>query len=77
MSKYYIVDLDDWKVLYIDGKKVMEGHSFYDEDLLRACGVDIEVEFVENDTPISEYAERFGTLPDTLEKLDKVGKNEN
>jgi len=77
MSKYYIVDLDDWKVLYIDGEKTLEGHNFDDEELLKACGVDIEVEFVEYDMPISKYAHLTGTLPNTLEELDKVGRNEN
>ena len=39
----------DWEALYIDGKKVDEGHSLQVVDVLVACGLTVETKEVECD----------------------------
>lgn len=72
MSKFYIIDVDDWVCLYKDGQKIMEGHSFRYDELLEKVGVDVEVEYVDYDTPLMNYCEQSGNPPDSLEKVREI-----
>jgi hypothetical protein len=53
--KVNIVSVDDWEVLYIDGKKVDEGHSLRVEDVLKHIGIEFKSEFLEPDEEEGEW----------------------
>ena len=72
MKKIHLFEMEDWVVLYLDGKKKFEGHSLDAREVLDLLGVDCVCEYVETDTPIDDYAVRTGTLPDTIEEVDKI-----
>lgn len=59
MSRVTIVSVEDWEALYIDGKKVDEGHSLRLSDVLKALGIyaefrDLEAD-LEPDAPDGEF----------------------
>jgi hypothetical protein len=45
--KVNIVSVDDWEVLYIDGKKMDEGHSLRVEDVLGHLGIEFKSEYLQ------------------------------
>lgn len=68
--KVTIVDSDDWKALYIDGKLVTQDHRIENKDILKALGVDFEI--VE---PDSEWFEDKSHFPETLDEVEYKGKS--
>jgi hypothetical protein len=47
--KVNIVSVDDWEALYIDDKKVDEGHSLRLEDVLKHLGIEFKSQYLEPD----------------------------
>ena len=72
MSKIHLFELEDWAVLYLDGVKKFEGHGLSAGEVLSLLDIDHEYEYIETDTPLDDYAMRVGTLPETLEEVDKI-----
>lgn len=70
-----IVNADDWKGLYIDGKLVFQNHSIRISDLvecLEEAGIKLGFELTEGELTEDGY-ERIqdeGCLPDDLEEVD-------
>jgi hypothetical protein len=63
-SKIAIVDGDDWKGLYIDGKLVTENHQLSIYDILDAIGVKYKYVPVDED-----WLYERGRLPDKLSEV--------
>lgn len=72
MSKVVIVDADDWKALYVDGKLVTQDHRIENRDILRALG--IELETVEPDPEWFEFS-AGSHFPKTLDEVEYIGKS--
>ena len=60
-----LVHADDWVGLYVDRKLKMQGHSFRDIDLLKACGIEAKQRWVDD-----EWICDLGQLPDSLSEVE-------
>jgi len=58
-----IVEVDDWQVLYVDGKKVAEGHRLRHDEIMSAVGIKIKRRWYED--------EDLCDFPDSLDDLTK------
>ena len=72
MARFTYVDFDDWVALYKDGEKVSEGHSLNIRDLFIELDADVEVIYVEYDTPLGEYIESNGRPPETVLEVQEL-----
>lgn len=66
MSKYLVVDFDDWVALYKDGEKIMENHSLSLQDVLEEINTSCEYVLVDYETPLGEYIQSNGRPPETV-----------
>ena len=72
MSRFMYVDFDDWVALYKDGEKVAEGHSLQISDLFIELDADVEVIFVDYETPLGDYIESNGRPPETVLEVQEL-----
>jgi hypothetical protein len=63
VNEVTVVQCDDWIALFVDGKKVIEGHSLNETDIFRAIGVEMRCIWLED-----EWVEEHG-FPETLDNL--------
>ena len=56
MQDVVIAQTDDWSVLYINGKKSIEGHSLSESDIFQALGISVRTIWIED-----EWVEKNGT----------------
>ena len=72
MARFTYVDFDDWGALYKDGEKVVEGHSLSPRDLFIELEADVEVIYVEYETPLGDYIESNGRPPETVLEVQEL-----
>ena len=65
MSKYRLIQCDDWAGLYKDGVLLQEGHSIPTRDLCEELG--ISYTFDEGD--VDDYLMEHGSFPTKLEDV--------
>lgn len=70
--KVVIVDADDWKALYVDGKLVTQDHRIDNKVILKALG--IELETVEPDAEWFQFSVGYH-FPDTFDEVEYIGKS--
>lgn len=72
-----LFQVDDWEVLYVDGKNVAEGHRIDVRDIMNALvGEDnYEIKWYEYDTKVAKRA-TYDLIPDTLEELERWEKED-
>jgi hypothetical protein len=49
ISRFCIVQADDWEGLFIDGKCVAQNHSFSPSEVLETFGIDCDYKFADQD----------------------------
>lgn len=42
------IDVGDWKVIYINGEKILEGHSIQEIDIFQALGITFQTRWIED-----------------------------
>jgi hypothetical protein len=62
--------LDNWMVLYLDGKAILAEHRINIEDVLEAIGVEHTYKYYEHDDPVGKRAV-WDEIPDELYKLEQ------
>ena len=68
IPKVVIVDCDDWKAIYVDGKLRYENHTLDADDVLQALGINSEHLLCDND-----WLEKQGCrLPKNLKEVKHV-----
>lgn len=67
MTNPVLVQIDDWQVLYINGKKYIEAHRIDIRDIVEACGFNLEIRSLDG-TDFEEQVKWDG-VPDLLEEV--------
>lgn len=71
MKKPTLVYVDDWTILYIDGKKVLENHSIDARDILQQAEVPHEIRWLDG-TDFERWLGEGNYAPDNLEDVPSL-----
>ena len=65
MTKYVVIQCDDWTGMYKDGKLVQEGHEISSRDMCHELGIDFKFD----EGVVDDYLMENGRFPENLEDL--------
>ena len=64
-----IITMDDWQALYVNGKLVLENHTLSARDILTACQIPFNQQYIDNREIREQLPEDFDDLKELIKKL--------
>jgi hypothetical protein len=75
MNKIVILFVDDWAVVYLNGKSVYQTHTITPSHLESLCPIE-SMEIKEADEKLYEMVKFWGEFPPTLEEALRMEEDE-